>query len=495
MPSLYPVQFPFRLQYLILARTQKLLEECCYDFTLKYAPNLLTDKKWDCAEAIELNKWTLTIIKRYGKLPAGAFKKPDSNFHHVLLAVNKLRHSAVHRLRISAKGIVQMIDAAVKFAENLSDSVRASQLEELYNELKSKIKSQELNKNYLETKLQDKLNEIKRQREELVEQEREAISTLVTEDRDNMHFVGSLLESNLRNILGGDNVDDDFSGSDLNVQIKNTKAEATDEDACEDDLLKYSELPKSASNGTEGVVENEGVEFLTEDVKGDSSKERNSAGFGYAKFSFPKHMAFDWKSIQSTNTSREPRECENYLAEKPPLEEASFAEPRAPEPQLELAVNKNKASSSPISEEHAEERGYGESATEVQPKPTANENELSFSPLSEKHAEECDFRESATEIQPKIQSPAVEPRELLSQYDSIADAIQDILKGHAIDPSYIRKLKGNGKKQKKSMTKIKGVISENLRRGFENVRDSPSFVFKKNVNEDSLTISRVYLRT
>lgn len=85
---------------------------------------------------------------------------------------------------------------------------------------------------------------------------------------------------------------------------------------------------------------------------------------------------------------------ENYLAEKPPLEEASFAEPRAPEPQLELAVNKNKVSSSPISEEHAEERDYGESATEVQPKPTANENEVIFSPLSEKHAEECDYRET-----------------------------------------------------------------------------------------------------
>lgn len=133
------------------------------------------------------------MIKRYRRLPASAFKQPDSNIHHVSLAVNKLHHSAVQRLRISAKGIVQMIDAAAKFAENLSDSVRASQLEELCNELKSKIKSQELNKNYLETKLQDKLNEIKRQREELVKQEREAISTLVIEDRDNMHFVGSLV--------------------------------------------------------------------------------------------------------------------------------------------------------------------------------------------------------------------------------------------------------------------------------------------------------------
>lgn len=116
--------------------------------------------------------------------------------------------------------------------------------------------------------------------------------------------------------MGGDNVDDDFSGSDLNVQIKNTKAEATDEDPCEDDLLKDLELPKSVSNETEGVVENEGAKVLADDVKGDSSKERNSAGFEYAKSSCPKHLSFDWKSLQSSNSlfaSREPRECGKLL--------------------------------------------------------------------------------------------------------------------------------------------------------------------------------------
>lgn len=162
MLSLYPVQFSFRVQHSILTRTQKLLEECCYDFTQKWAPNLLIDKKWDCAEAIELNKWTLIIIKRYGKLPAGAFKKPGSTIPGSLIAVNKLRHSSVHRLHISAKGIIQMIDVAMKFVETLSDSVRVLQLEELYKELKSKVKSQELNKNYLEMKLKDELDEIER---------------------------------------------------------------------------------------------------------------------------------------------------------------------------------------------------------------------------------------------------------------------------------------------------------------------------------------------
>ena len=222
MPSLYPVQLPFKIQYSILTSTQKLLEGCCYDFTQKYAPKLLIDKKWDCAEAIELNKWRLAVIRRYGKLPAGAFKRPDHNFHQVLLAGVKIRHAAVHRLHISAKGLVQMVDVAVKFAETLSDSVRASQLEELFRELKSKVKSQELKKNYLETKLKAELEEIECRREELAQRGREAISSTAIEDKDHMHFVGSLLEDKLRDILGEDNVDNKVNGEQPNDQLDNT---------------------------------------------------------------------------------------------------------------------------------------------------------------------------------------------------------------------------------------------------------------------------------
>ena len=86
-----------------------------------------------------------------------------------------------------------MVDAAVKFAEALSDPVRASQLEELCRELKSKVKSQEPNKNYLETKLKEEPEAIEYQRKELAKRRRYATSLAAIEDKDYMHFVGSLL--------------------------------------------------------------------------------------------------------------------------------------------------------------------------------------------------------------------------------------------------------------------------------------------------------------
>ena len=256
VPSLYPVQFPFRVQHSILTKTQNLLEKCCYEFTQKWAPNLLIEKKWDCAEAIELNTWTFTIVKRYGSFPTGAFKKSGSSIPESLLAVNKLRHSSVHRLRISAKGIIQMLDAAVKFAEILSDWVRASQLEEFAKELKSKVKSQELNKNYLETKLKNELDEIERQREELAKREQQAISVMETEDEDNTRFIGSLLEDKLQNILGGNYTYDQSNGADSDNQLDDAGAEAVDENP-RAGIPKGPEPPEPFLNGVESSDENE----------------------------------------------------------------------------------------------------------------------------------------------------------------------------------------------------------------------------------------------
>lgn len=453
MPSLYPVQFPFRIQYSILAETQKLLEECCYDFTHKYAPNLLADKKWDCAEAIELNKWTLTVIKRYGKLPAGAFKKSDYNVHGVLLAVNKLRHSAVHRLRISAKGIVQMVDAAVKFAETLLDSVRASQLEELYKELQSKIKSQELNKNYLETKLKDELDEIECQREELAKREREAVSTMVIEDMDNMHFIGSLLEDNLRNILDRDNKDE-LNGSDPNDQLDNAKAEVTDEDNCKEESPKEPESPKLVSNTIRSSEATEGEKISMNAAKEGLTEKENSSRSQDVK------LLFDYKSIEFTNSPlafSKFRKFEDDHAEKPSPEEVPIAEP------------------------------------------TVDVAELSFAPVNEQPMGEFKSIESATEILPEVEPLADEPLKLAVQYVSIADAIQDVLKSKEIDTSYLRRKKGKAKKKlhrhayDREMTKIKEVVSENLRRELENVRDTPACSWGS--KKDLLIAYRVHLKT
>lgn len=200
--SLYPSYIPFRTQHLVLVSAQRLLEECCFDFTAKWAPSLIDRYGWDCPEAIELNKWTQIILKRVGKFPKDAFEYTyGSGIREVLTSVHVLRHSAVHRLHTSTKTINQMIHSAAVFAQALRDTDRQFQLEELHVEMENKVTAQELNKNFLEEKLARELDEIRERRKELDLREQEAINTLFREDNENKTLVGSMLEESVRGIF------------------------------------------------------------------------------------------------------------------------------------------------------------------------------------------------------------------------------------------------------------------------------------------------------
>ena len=196
---------PYKIQHLVLTRAQQLLEECCYNFTTHWLPELLEQRRWDCKEAIELNKWTHAFTKRLGKLPSSfspaLANDPALPMAHVLIAVNKLRHSAVHRLPTTAKGILEMVHSATRFARVLRNTVCEQQFNELHCELESKIRALELNKNFLETNLEQELQDIARQRRELDEKEKDAIAVMLREDEDHGSLIGMLLSDCVNQIF------------------------------------------------------------------------------------------------------------------------------------------------------------------------------------------------------------------------------------------------------------------------------------------------------
>jgi len=202
-PSLYPSFLPYTTQHLILTTAQRQLEECCFDFAAKWLPSLLKEKKWECPEAAELIKWTRTLAKHSGKVPAGAiWKVSEAPLSEVFSSTNVLRHTAVHRLVTSARGIYKMIQSASRLANALGDSSRAAELEKLCLEMGSRIRDMELNKNFLENRLDEQLQAINKKREELDREEKEAIATMLSEDRENKSLAGSFLEDAVKNIFG-----------------------------------------------------------------------------------------------------------------------------------------------------------------------------------------------------------------------------------------------------------------------------------------------------
>jgi len=155
-PSLYPSYLPYKIQHLILTTTQHQLEECCFDFAAKWLPSLLEEHKWDCAEAVELTKWTRTLAKRCDKLPASAMDNgSEAPLKEVFFSTNVLRHTAVHRLSTTARGIHKMIQSASRLAQVLGDHSRAAELDNFHLEIGSRIRDMELNKNFLENRHDD----------------------------------------------------------------------------------------------------------------------------------------------------------------------------------------------------------------------------------------------------------------------------------------------------------------------------------------------------
>jgi hypothetical protein len=139
----YPFDIPYQLQHAILATAQNILEKCCYDFARQWFPLELENAKWDCAEALELTKWTRLILKQSERLPSDAFATERTISQDILMSVHLLRHTAVHRLRTTARGVSKLIRYAITLTEALKYPVRTLQLEDLLREVEAEIKDKD----------------------------------------------------------------------------------------------------------------------------------------------------------------------------------------------------------------------------------------------------------------------------------------------------------------------------------------------------------------
>ncbi|GKT44873.1 uncharacterized protein ColSpa_05054 [Colletotrichum spaethianum] len=201
VPSLYPSYLTYSTQHAILTNAQKALEECCFDFASRWFPDAIQQKGWDCASAVELTKWSSIFNKQMSRLPSHAIAPLSAPVTEVLFSTHELRHTAVHRLPTPARGISQMLKAALKLAETLQDHTCAVQLDELASQVDKKIKTMEMTKNILEDRAITQLEAIRRQREELDKQEKGLIEEMMKEDCDHKMLIGRLLEASVEEIF------------------------------------------------------------------------------------------------------------------------------------------------------------------------------------------------------------------------------------------------------------------------------------------------------
>lgn len=98
-----------------------------------------------------------------------------------------------------------MIHCALRLATTLGDVSKAARLESVEAEIEGCIKDMQLNKNFLENRLDEQLRAIRKQRVELDTMEDEAIRAMLKEDNENTVLIGSLLECSAKQAFGIDN--------------------------------------------------------------------------------------------------------------------------------------------------------------------------------------------------------------------------------------------------------------------------------------------------
>ncbi|KAK5074428.1 hypothetical protein PMZ80_011243 [Knufia obscura] len=192
-PSLYPVYLPYQTQHKLLVSVQQSLERACYAFATRTLPDVVGDKEWDCAESVELNLWTQIFMRNQDKFPQEDVDRVGKPLHQLFDSVAQLRHTAVHRLRITANRVELFLVDAESLARLLNDDHCYQELSRLRRETHMSIEDIKRNKDLLETQLTLKLKKIAAQRAEIDRLEKSVVADMLREDQEYRQFAGTAL--------------------------------------------------------------------------------------------------------------------------------------------------------------------------------------------------------------------------------------------------------------------------------------------------------------
>jgi hypothetical protein len=173
-------------------RVQSILEQACFDFGQRAMPDVLQKNRWDCPESAELNLWASEFLKCQDF--ADKVENIGKPLEKILRSVADIRHTAVHRIRVSAKGIEQFLLDAESLAVILREEACLKSLSKLRRETQLAIEELERNKQVLSSKLAETLKRIATQRAELDRLAEMAITEMVTENSEYQGFAGTNLE-------------------------------------------------------------------------------------------------------------------------------------------------------------------------------------------------------------------------------------------------------------------------------------------------------------
>ena len=151
-------------------------------------------EQWECPESVELNKWPSIFRSKKEKFFQEDIDELGKPLTQLLDSITQIRHTAVHRLRVSANRLEQFLVDAESLSRLLHDDSCAQELSRLRRETQMTIDDVRRNKDLLESQLSSKLKKIAYQKAELERLEQIAISDMLKEDKEYQILAGVNLD-------------------------------------------------------------------------------------------------------------------------------------------------------------------------------------------------------------------------------------------------------------------------------------------------------------
>ncbi|KAF5011190.1 hypothetical protein FDECE_2676 [Fusarium decemcellulare] len=197
------VSLPLRIQHLVLSRIQSLLEYAAYRFAEDQMPATLERQQWEGPESVELNVWVPELRKHWGLLDSKTLKDPDDRLmSRALHSATRIRHTAVHRERVSVKQLQDLMDDAEGLCGVLEcpDPTKApalSRIKEIKDCAEAQLSELHSRRGEVTSELGKKLDDIAARRAELDALERKSIR----EARDKLDYHHSLACTAFEDVL------------------------------------------------------------------------------------------------------------------------------------------------------------------------------------------------------------------------------------------------------------------------------------------------------
>ena len=170
-------------QHRLLKKLQDILETSCFTFAQSSFREEMKRKGWECAECAELNIWARFLRSKQPGFPTDSIADLGKPYSELLDSLVEVRHTAVHRIRVTVSRVQDYLRDAETFATLIEDRNASSQIAFLRGQTELAVDDLNRNKDLLESKIAKTIRKFAVEIAELEKSRQEAIDKVLNEDQ------------------------------------------------------------------------------------------------------------------------------------------------------------------------------------------------------------------------------------------------------------------------------------------------------------------------